>query len=133
LLPRLIGKESIMPKVLIVDNDDHFRKHLCALLNHGDGFDGFLEGGNAVEALDYLKRESPCLAILDSSLPDMSGLQLAQEVHTIAPQLPVFLVMNNYSMDTERKALSCGVTAVFSKLDDLGMLVTNARVLCGVE
>jgi hypothetical protein len=47
--------------------------------------------------------------------------------------MPIFLLTTDYSVFTEKKALSCGVTAVFSKLDDLAALVANARAVCGIE
>ncbi len=33
----------------------------------------------------------------------------------------------------DKTALSCGITAVFSKLDDLESVVANARAVCGIE
>jgi hypothetical protein len=33
----------------------------------------------------------------------------------------------------EKTALSCGVSAVFSKLGDLRPLVANARAVCGIK
>ncbi len=122
-----------MPRVLIVDEDDSFRKQLRTLFSDGNSFDALLEGANGVEALDHAKRELLSLVILDNSLPDMCGLQLARELNARAPELPIFLMMADYSVDTEREALSSGVTAVFSKLDDLAMLVANARAVCGIE
>jgi phosphoserine phosphatase RsbU/P len=122
-----------MPSVLIVDDDNSFRKQLLTVFNHGNGFDAFVEAGNSVEALDKTKRQLPNLAVVDLSSPNMGGLQLARELRALAPQLPIFMMTKDYSMYTEKKALSCGVTAVFSKLDDLAALVANARAVCGIE
>jgi CheY-like chemotaxis protein len=125
--------ELYMPSVLIVDNDNAFRKQLRTLFDEGRGFDACLEAGNGVEALDKTKRLLPNLAVLDFSLPDMSGIQLAQELKAITSELPIFLLTADYDTDIERAALSCGITAVFSKLDDLAPLVANARAVCGIE
>jgi DNA-binding NarL/FixJ family response regulator len=122
-----------MPSVLIVDNDNAFRKQLRTFFDEGGGFDACLEAGNGVEALDKTKRLLPNLAVLDFSLPDMSGLQLAQELKAITPELPIFVLTTGYDLNIEKEALSCGITAVFSKLDDLAALVANARAVCGIE
>jgi DNA-binding NarL/FixJ family response regulator len=122
-----------MPSVLIVDNDNAFRKHLRTLFDEGGGFDACVEAGNGVEALDKMKRLMPGLAVLDFSLPDMSGLQLAQELKAIKPDLPIFVLTTGYDVNIEKEALSCGMTAVFSKLDDLATLVANARSVCGIN
>jgi DNA-binding NarL/FixJ family response regulator len=122
-----------MPTVLFVGGDTAFRKQLRALFKHGRGFDAFLEAGNAVEAMAKAKRRSPNLAVLDFSSSDADGLKLAQKLKACKPELPIFLLTADYSLDTEKKALSCGITAVFSKLDDLETLLANARAVCGIE
>ena len=119
--------------VLIVDGDDAFRKQLRTLFVGGSGFGACLEAQNAVEALNEAKRLSPNLAVLNFSLPDMNGLELAQRLRAIAPELPIFMLTTDYNLDVERLALSCSITAVFSKLDDLATLVPNARAVCGIE
>jgi hypothetical protein len=43
------------------------------------------------------------------------------------------MLTTDYNLDVEKLALSCAITAVFSKLDDLAMLVPNARAACGIE
>ena len=122
-----------MPTVLIVEEDIVFRKHLLEIFDHGYGFDAFAEAANGVEAMDKTKCLSPNLAILDLSLPDVGGIQLAQELMEVMPGLRVFMLTADYSMKMEKNALSCGITAVFSKLDDLATLVDNARAVCGID
>jgi CheY-like chemotaxis protein len=119
-----------MPTVLVVDDDKAFRKQLCTLFEHGNGFDACVEAGKGAEALKKAKRLLPSLVVLNFSLPDMNGLELARKLKAIAPQMPIFMLTTAYSMRHEKKALSSGITAVFSKLDDLATLVANARAVC---
>src|SRR5260370_32061916 len=122
-----------MPTVLIVEEGIAFWKQLLEVFDPGNGFDAFVEAANGVEALDKTKCLSPNLAILDLSLPDVSGIELAQELMEIMPGLRVFMLTADYSMKVEKSALSCGITAVFSKLDDLKSVVANARAVCGID
>jgi hypothetical protein len=39
----------------------------------------------------------------------------------------------DYDVNIEKEALALGITAVFSKRDDLTTLIANARVVCGLE
>ena len=122
-----------MLTLLIVDDDDAFRKQLRTLFEHSGGFDAFVEAANGLEALEKTKQQLPNLAVVDFSMPGMNGLRLARELKTLQPSLPIFLLTADYDVRIETDALACGITAVFSKLDDLAPLVANARVVCGIE
>ena len=122
-----------MPVVLIVDDDSAFRKRLRNVFDQGSGFDACIEARNGSEAYAEACRQLPDLAILDLTLPDTSGLQLAEELSEIMPELRLFMLTADYSMKIERNALSRGIMAVFSKLDDLASIVANARAVCGIE
>jgi DNA-binding NarL/FixJ family response regulator len=122
-----------MPAVLIVDDDPVFRAALRTLFEQGSGFDTCVAARSVAEALYKTKQVLPKLAVLDFSLPEMNGLQLARELKAIAPDLAIFLLTADSNADIEREALACGITAVFSKLDDLTTLVSNARAVCGIE
>jgi CheY-like chemotaxis protein len=125
--------ERIMPVVLIVDEDRAFRTALRTLFERGTGFDACVEAANGLEALEKTRQQLPNLAVVAFSMPGMNGLRLARELKTLEPSLPVFLLTANYDLQIENDALSCGITAVFSKLDDLAPLVANARAVCGIE
>ena len=118
--------------VLIVSDDSSFRKQLRALFDHGHGFNAFVEAGNGVEAKAKTQQLLPNLVVLDS-VPEMNGLQLARELKAMVPELPIFSLTADYDSDIEKEALSSGITAVFSNLDDLEKLVANARAVCGIE
>jgi len=121
-----------MPTVLIVDDDNDFRKQICALFDHGAGFEA-VEARNGADALNKTKQLSPDLAVLDFSLQDMGVLELAQRLKALIPKLPIFVMTTDYCVSLEKKALESGINAVFSKLDDLTTLVANARAVCGIE
>jgi DNA-binding response OmpR family regulator len=74
----------------------------------------------------------PNLVVLDFALPCINGIQLARRLKIIIPQLPIFMLTEDYTASSEKEALSCGITAVFSKLDDLAPVVANARAVCGI-
>jgi len=122
-----------MPAVLIVDDDNAFRIVLRGLFEGGRGFDKCVEAANALEALDKTKHFAPNLAVVDFTIFEMNGLQLARQLKAQEPALPIFVLTADYDMDIEKKALAFGITAVFSKLDDLTTLIANARVACGLE
>jgi CheY-like chemotaxis protein len=115
--------ERIMLAVLIVDDDRAFRTILRTLF----------EETNAFEALNKTKQLTPDLAVVAFSIPDMNGLQLAHQLKAREPALPIFMLTADYDVNIEKEALAFGITAVFSKLDDLTTLIANARAVCGLE
>lgn len=112
-----------------MDQDDSFRTTLRALLEQDASFDIFVEAASASEAIVRAKHFVPMLAILDSSFPGMNGLQLAQELRKILNRLPIFLLTADRDLRAEKEALSCGIDAVFSKIDDLEAIVANAAAV----
>jgi CheY-like chemotaxis protein len=125
--------ERIMLAVLIVDGDRAFRTVLRTLFEEGGGFDNCVEAANASEALHKIKQLSLNLAVVDFLMSEMNGLQLARQLKAREPALPIFMLTAEYDVDIEKEALALGITAVFSKLDDLTTLIANARVACGLE
>ena len=121
-----------MRTVLIVGDDNTLRK-LRTLFDNGSGFDACVEAQNGVEALDKAKSLSPNIVVLDLLLPDMSGLELAEKLKANILGLPILMLTTDYSVNIEKTAFSCGVSAVFSKLGDLPTLVANARAVCGIK
>ena len=113
-----------------MDQDDSFRTTLRALLKQDASFDVFVEAASASEAIDRARHFVPILAILDSSLPGMNGLELAQELRKILHGLLIFLLIADHDLRLEKEALSCGIDAVFSKIGDLEALVANAAAVC---
>ena len=122
-----------MPAELIVDDDHAFQTVLRTLFEEGGGFDNCVEARIASEAPVKSKQLLPNSAVVDFSMPEMNGLQLARQLKAREPALPIFMLTADYDVNIEREALSFGITAVFSKLDDLTTLIANARAVCGLE
>jgi DNA-binding NarL/FixJ family response regulator len=115
--------------ILIVVDDGAFRKHLYSLFESSYGSNTCVEARSGGEAISKTKQLSPKLAIVDFSMPETNGLQVARELKEIAPELPIFLLTPDNYLDIEKEALSCGITAVFSK-QDMATLLANARSVC---
>lgn len=122
-----------MRTVLFVEEDVNLRKQLHNMFDEGSGFDECVEAGTGLEALAKMERQTLNLAVLDLTLPDTNGLELAKKLKDANPGLPIFAMTTEYNVGVEKKALSIGISAVFSKLDDLGSLVANARAVCGID
>jgi DNA-binding NarL/FixJ family response regulator len=86
-----------------------------------------------VDAIEKAQQLSPDLIILDLAMPEMNGLEAASALKYMLPAVPIFLLTVHYSRELELAALGSGISAVFSKHDDLDALVKRARLELKLE
>ncbi|HTV09751.1 MAG TPA: response regulator [Candidatus Aquilonibacter sp.] len=78
-------------RILVVDDDDDLRKLLRALLE-GDGYQVF-SCRDAARALKiFASRGDIDLLLTDFRMPQMTGVELAQEIARARPDLPVLIL-----------------------------------------
>ena len=82
----------------------------------------------AEDALDRMD-EPPDLIIAEQDLPDMSGLELAQQLARVQPGLPVMLLSREPQALTEQ-AQRCGVRAVLPKPAPRRALFAALEAMC---
>ena len=87
-----------MLKVLVVDDFPLFRRGVRDLLAEGFQDSKIGEAGNAHEMLELLRRKPWDVAVLDISMPGMSGLDAIKQVKKEFPDLPV-LILSMYPED----------------------------------
>lgn len=98
---------------LVVDDEPDMCWALEQILQ-GEGF-RTLKAYTAEAALDVLKNEPFKLMFLDIKLPDIDGLELARQIKTAYPSLPVITISGYYYGDDPniKKGLDEGVFAAF--------------------
>jgi DNA-binding NtrC family response regulator len=78
-----------MKTVLFVDDDRGFRELLKRVFQE-EGYRVVL-AEDGLQAPRVVMKERPDVAILDLQMPRKSGLDLAEELNSIAPELPLIL------------------------------------------
>lgn len=84
------------------------------------------------EAIRLVKSRQPDAAILDVMLPDMSGLDVFDQIHELDPRLPVVIITAHGTTDTAIEAMKRGAFDYMTKPVDLHQLqevVARALVL----
>jgi DNA-binding NarL/FixJ family response regulator len=119
-----------MPSVLIVDDHREDCGVLRGLFNSQTEFIVCGEAENEMEAVEKTRELSPDLVVLDLSTLLKSGFEAARALQRAKPGVLLLMITGDYSVATEREALSRGISAVFAKDDDLGnCLLPNARAV----
>ncbi len=99
--------------ILIVDDDDIFRKLLIDILS--DRGYKLLEAPSGETALEVIEKQKPDVAIVDVDLPTMNGIELAKIIKGQYPQFPIVMITGYAALYTPADVLSIGVEAFLQK------------------
>jgi len=106
---------SVISKVFIADDHPIFRQGLVKILETDTKFDIIGESGDGVEAYKMIQDLKPEVAILDISMPNMSGLEIVRRIQQ-DNLLIEFIILTMYK-DEEyfNEALRLGVKGYLLK------------------
>lgn len=82
--------ECVSPKVLVVDDDEHFRVMARAILEPA-GFE-VLESENVQHCISQLQRHPIDVVLLDMVMPDRDGIEAVQELRERFPGTPIVTI-----------------------------------------
>jgi DNA-binding NarL/FixJ family response regulator len=117
-------------RILIADDHAIVRRGLRALLASQPGIEVCCEASSGAEALDYLKKEKPDLMVLDLTMPEMNGLEVARVAREESPTTDILVLSMHFSEDIAREVLRCGAIGYVLKSDadtELLSAVDHAR------
>ena len=102
-------------KILIADDHPIFRQGLLKIIEADPAFEIVAEAGDGAEALALIKKFRPDVAVLDISMPQLSGLEIARQVQQ--ENLPVRLVILTMYKEEEYfdEAMDLGVKGYLLK------------------
>jgi CheY-like chemotaxis protein len=107
--------------VLIVDDSKLARivagKALAALQPEWEK----VEAGNAQEALGILKERKVDVAMIDFNMPDKDGLELASEIRSTYPTMPIAVITANIQDEVITRAREVNATFVSKPLTEEGL------------
>lgn len=118
-------------RVLIVDDHPIVRQGITLLINREEDFEVCCEAGDAEQALQSLRecnsRKPMDIAIIDMSLPGISGIELIKTIHADYPEMPVLVMsMHDESLYAER-ALRAGARGYIMKQEATEKIMTAIR------
>lgn len=89
-----------MEKIRVIIAEDHavVREGTRELLDHQEDIEVVGEAANGVEAVALVERSNPDVAIVDISMPVMSGIEATEEIKSVRPATAV-LILTAYDDD----------------------------------
>lgn len=94
--------------ILIVDDEPEMRLAMSHALSRS-GYD-VESASNGIEALEKIKKDAFDAVITDIKMPEMSGMQVLEEVKKISPLIPVIMVTAFGTIDNAVEAMKEGAS-----------------------
>ena len=113
------------PKVLVIEDEEFFRQMIADALTESGVVPLSATSMQLAELLD--RNDDIGLVLTDLEMPDISGLEVLQQVKLLRPEIPVVVVSGHQDFYALREVLSGGA------LDYVGEPVSGKELLSIVE
>lgn len=124
----LIGQVTRqMTNIIIVDDHPLMRKGLALALDAEAEFNVSGQMSSAEEALEDIDRLDPELAIVDISLPGMSGMELVKHLQARKPDIKILVVSRHDETLYAERAIRAGARGYVMKLEAGEVIVKAVR------
>lgn len=120
-----------MKRIVVVDDHPLMRKGLALTLEVEPDLQVVGQAANAEEALDMVEKLKPDLALVDVSLPGMSGLELIKHLQAIRPDVAILVVSRHDESLYAERAIRAGARGYVMKLEASDVIVKAVRHVVG--
>jgi len=111
-----------MITTLIVDDENDIRSLIRLVVetaNHGLAVVG--EAADGEEALRRWRSDSPVIIVLDNRMPGLTGIDVAKQILSEAPEQRIVLFSAHLDSDTMREARRIGIQRCLDKTQIAGL------------
>jgi DNA-binding NarL/FixJ family response regulator len=115
-------------KILLADDNATVRHYLRIILEQRGGWQVCDEAITGGEVLQKVQRTLPDLIVLDFHMPKLNGLEVAQQILQMFPEIPILLVTVHFSEQLAAIARSVGIRGVCAK-SEAGSIVNAVEAL----
>ena len=113
-------------RILVVDDSKTTRRVLSAVVSRWTVC-GQAENGRA--AVKKFRELKPDLVLLDLAMPDIDGIEVGRQMHSIDPSVPLILFTLLDAWGLESAARNAGICRVISKLEGWKLIESIEEIL----
>ncbi|MDM8536458.1 response regulator transcription factor [Desulfobacterales bacterium HSG17] len=112
-------------RILIIDDHPLFREGIKTIIQGDSRYEVIGEAENANQGLKLAKKLKPDLAVVDISLPDISGFDLIRDIQKYASDIPILVLSMHSNVDYIVKAFQAGASGYLTKDSASDMLING--------
>ena len=127
--PRYPAVRNKSLRILIADDHDLVRRGVKSLLQSHAGWNICAEACNGQEALLQAEELKPDIAILDITMPELNGVEVARRIRKTCPHTEILMLSVHHSDELVREILAAGVRGFVVKSDSDRDLVSAVEAL----
>ncbi|THB71714.1 MAG: DNA-binding response regulator [Desulfovibrio sp.] len=120
-------------QVLIVDDHPLTREGLIAVLKRDEAFKVCGEAGTGEECLSMTAKLEPDVVLLDITLPDVSGFDLARQLLSQRPELKIMAISMHSKMEYLTQAFQAGILGYVVKGSPAQQILEGVRTVARGE
>ena len=115
-------------RVMVVDDHEVVRKHVCALLASQPDLEVTCEASDGFDAVRKAQANQPDVILLDISLPGLNGLQAAALIKDAAPGAQILFFSQHENPYFLREAFAVGGSGYVAKVDAIELMTAIKAV-----
>ena len=119
----------MLKRVLIADDNVYVRYVIRTFLQDQTEIKVCGEAVDGVEAIEKTRQLKPDLVLLDLSMPNLNGAEVALVLKNTKPDVRIIMFTMYSSKISASLTSALGVDAVLSKPDDMGHLVESINAV----
>ncbi|MDF1751193.1 MAG: response regulator [Verrucomicrobiales bacterium] len=111
--------------ILIVDDDQSVRQLLGQILKKAGNT--VVATGCPLETLDLCEQHEPDAILLDVNMPEVSGIQICQDIRKKLPNIPIIMITGMTDNDTCQRTITQGATDFITKPFQAGEVLIRVK------
>ena len=129
MIDRRTRRNGAKISVLLADDQVMFREGLRKLLQDSGQVDVLGTAGDGRQTLELVRQCKPQVAVIETALPLLNGLEVTRLLQRDLPSVRVILLSGSQSVDFAPQALRAGAAGLLLKRADVVELMLAIRVV----